>query len=84
MDHNHVNTGSDLCESKLLNKMNDTSRIKVASEEVRRTAADIKSRGGARTCPVACPGCMCLLGYVLNHVLMCHETCPAPCPTLVN
>jgi len=42
MDHNHVNTGSDLCESKLLNKMNDTSRIKVDSEEVRRLAADTK------------------------------------------
>ena len=41
-------------------------------------------RGEARTCPVTCPGCMCLLGYVLNHVLVCPETCPAPCPTLVS
>ena len=36
-------------------------------------------RGEARTCPVACPRCMCVPGYVLDCVLRCPTPCPA-CP----
>ena len=44
MDHNMANTGSDLCESKLLNRMNDSSKTKVDGAEVRREAAKIKQQ----------------------------------------
>jgi len=44
MDHNQANTGNDLCESKLLNKMNNLGQVKVDAEEVRRVAAEIKAK----------------------------------------
>ena len=42
MDLNQANTGSDLCESKLLNKCNKTSGVKVDAAEIRAVAAKIK------------------------------------------
>lgn len=44
MDHNQANTGNDLCESKLLNKMNNLGKVKVDAEEVSRVAAEIKAK----------------------------------------
>ena len=40
---------------------------------------EIYSGREARTCPVACPRCMCVPGYVLDCVLRCPTPCPA-CP----
>ena len=42
MDLNQANTGTDSSESKLLNKMNQTSAVHVDGDKVKKEAADIK------------------------------------------
>ena len=42
MDLNQANTESNLCESKLLNKLNKTSGVRCGGDDVRREAADTK------------------------------------------
>ena len=42
MDLNQANTGIDLSDSKLLNKMNQTSAVRVDGDKVRKEVADIK------------------------------------------
>ena len=44
MDLNQANTGTDLSESKLSNKMNETSAVRVDGDKVRKEAADIKQK----------------------------------------